>query len=340
MLKIGLIGLGFMGRTHLEIYERLQKEGLPIQLVAICDSNEESLNGISSGGNIEAGISEINLDRYHKYTSVEHMLAQENLDAVDITLPTFLHKDITVSCLNHGLHVLCEKPMALNEMECKEMISAAEAAQKQLMIGQCLRFWPAYVYLKEMVESKTYGEAISAYFFRGGGTPNWSAWLTQNEKSRGAMVDMHVHDTDMIHWLFGKPEQVSSQARHVIAGSGYDVVSTHYQYTDGKVINAQADWTLQGDYGFDMNYRVNFERGNIIFQNGIVKVNPNEEKGFVPELSEKIGYYFQLKYFVDALIDNKQIAQVTPESAMGSMQIIEAEIQSANQQGKWVEVKD
>lgn len=339
MLKIGLIGLGFMGRTHMENYLRLEKEGLRIQLAAVCDIDPEKLEGRASGGNIETTSEDaVDFGRFKKYASVEEMLEQEELDAVDIALPTYLHKEVTVRCLQAGLHVLCEKPMAMNAEECEEMIGAAEANSKQLLIGQCLRFWPAYVYLKELVEKKTYGEVTSASFFRGGGTPTWGPWLLEGKKSGGALLDMHVHDTDVINWLFGKPEAVSCQASNLIPGSGYDVVSTNFRYADGKVVNAQVDWTLQGDFGFEMTYRVNFEQGNVLFRGGDVKVNPNGGAGFAPELSPEQGYYLEIKYFVETLLANQPLAAATPRSTQETIRIIEAEIASAGLAGDWVAV--
>lgn len=339
MLRIGLIGLGFMGRTHLENYIRLESEGVPIQVVALCDVDVEKLEGNASGGNIDTGSSGIDYNRFNKYTTVAEMLEKEQLDCVDMTLPTFLHRDIAIQCLNHGIHVLCEKPMALNAQECQDMIEAAVQNGKQLMIGQCLRFWPAYEYLKELVVNETYGKAIAGYFYRGGGTPTWGPWLLQKAKSGGALLDMHVHDIDMINWLFGKPESVSSLARNVVPGSGYDIVSTNYLYEDGKVINAQADWTLQGDYGFDMQFRVNFEKGNIVFNSDGLKVNVNEGPGFKPDLSEEMGYYQELKYFVETLIAGQTVETAAPSSTMDSILIAEAEIESADNRGAWVRVK-
>jgi len=125
----------------------------------------------------------------------------------------------------------------------------------------------------------------------------------------------------------------------VVPGSGYDIVSTNYIYEDGKVINAQDDWTLNGDYGFKMLYRVNFEKGNLIFEDGVLKVNPNDGKSFIPELPKEMGYYRELKYFVQSLIDGTGIKTVPPESTMDTIKIAEAEIASANKKGEPVAVK-
>jgi predicted dehydrogenase len=339
MLNIGLIGLGFMGKTHLENYLRLEREGAPIRVVALCDVDEAKLNGGGGGGNIDTSSeNEIDYGRFSKYTSMQQMLDAEELDFVDITLPTFLHRDVTIQCLDSGVHVLCEKPMAMNAEECDAMIEAAARNGKQLMIGQCLRFWPAYVYLKELVESGKFGSVTSGYFYRGGGTPSWGPWVLQKEKGGGALLDMHVHDTDTINWLFGKPEAVSCSGRNVIPGSGYDIVNTTYRYDDNKVISAHVDWTLNGDFGFEMGFKVNFERGNIQFDASGVKVNPNDSAGFSPELSADQGYYYQLKYFVETLAGGLPIETATPDSTKGSIEIVTAELESADHRGAWVDV--
>jgi predicted dehydrogenase len=340
MLRIGLIGLGFMGNTHLENYLRLEQEGHEVQVIALCDMDPGKLQGQAKAGNIDTVSDVIDFDRFHKYTSVADMLKNERLDAVDITLPTFLHEQVTIECLNHGVHVLCEKPMSLSTAACDNMLQAAEKNRKQLMVGQCLRFWPAYVFLKKMIEDQTLGKVTSAYFFRGGSTPTWGAWLIQKDKSGGALMDMHVHDTDVINWLFGMPDAVSTLARNVVPGSGYDVVSTNYAYPDGKVVNAQADWTLEGDFGFDMQYRVNFDKGNVLFSQNKVKVNPNAGPGYEPELASDMGYYFQLQYFVQTLLNDQPIQRADGYSTRDSIRIVEAEIASADRRGAWISLAE
>jgi len=196
VLKVGLIGLGFMGSTHLENYLRLEAEGVPVKLVAICDIDEEKFKGKAVTGNIETGSSKVDFSRFELYTDIDEMLNKGGFDYIDIALPTYLHAEVTIKALNKGYHVLCEKPMAMNSEECAKMIEAAKKAGKTLMIAQCLRFWPEYEYLKECVDSGRYGKVISGYFFRGGTTPIWSHdnWLLQNEKSGGCLMDQHIHD--------------------------------------------------------------------------------------------------------------------------------------------------
>lgn len=336
MLKIGLIGFGFMGRMHFDNYVRLMKEGADIQLVAICDMRIEELKNGAAWGNIATEQSVYDLTPYALYDSIDAMLENEQLDIVDITLPTPLHADLTCSLLERGIHVLCEKPVARTSEEGWRMAEAAKRTGNTLMIGQCLRFWPAYEYLKACVEDGRYGAVTAGSFFRGGGLPQ--AWFLNGEQSGGCMLDMHIHDTDIINWLFGKPESVSSLARNVVPGSAYDVVSTNYVYPDGKVLNAQADWTLGGDFGFAMTFRVNFERGNLLFENNVLKVNPNDGEGFAADLSPDMGYYREIKYFVESVAKGEPVTICSPESAVQSLEIVEAEIRSADRKGAYVNV--
>jgi predicted dehydrogenase len=341
MLKVGLIGIGFMGRGHLDNYIRLESEGYPVKLTAICDIDEKKFKGEFIPGNIDVGAGKYDFSKYHLYTDMDEMLEKEELDYVDIALPTYLHAEATIKALNKGFHVLCEKPMALSSKECESMIQAAKANNRKLMVAQCLRFWPHYEYLKECVESGRYGKALGGYFFRGGGTPQWSYenWLQNKEKSGGCLLDQHIHDVDTINWLFGKPDYVSTLARNVIPGSGYDIVSTNYFYGDGKVINAQDDWTLQGDFGFEMLFRVNFEKANLVYQGGVLKVNPTDGEGFIPELPEDLGYYREMKYFAEAIMKDTPILTATPESTMDTIKIAEGEVRSADQNGKLIPIE-
>lgn len=340
MLKVGLVGIGFMGRGHLDNYIRLESEGFPVKLVAVCDIDPDKFENKFVPGNIDVGNAKYDFSKYNLYTSIDEMLEKEDLDYVDMPLPTYIHSESAVKALNKGVNVLCEKPMALTVEQCQAMIDAAEKNNKKLMIAQCLRFWPAYEYVKECIDTNKFGDVVGAYFFRGGATPRWSYqnWLLQKDKSGGALLDQHVHDVDTINWLFGTPKSVSTIGRNVIPGSGYDIVSTHYIYDDGKVVTAEDDWVLNGDYGFEMRFRVNFENGNVVYENGVLKVNPNDGKSFTPDLPADNGYYREIKYYVNALLNDQTIDIAAPHSTMETIRIARAEVESADNNGKVVEL--
>lgn len=337
MLKGALIGLGGMGQGHLQQFERLMAEGEDFTITALCDIDEEKLKGKATAINIDLGDSQNDRTAYRLYTDMDTLLETEkDLDFAAVVLPTYLHAEAAIKALNKGLHVLCEKPMALRSKDCDAMAAAANQNGKKLMIAQCLRFWPEYEILKEYVESEKLGKVLAGYFFRGGGTPRWSYqnWYLTKEKSGGALLDQHIHDVDMINWLFGKPESVSSSAIVGIKGSGYDIVSTNYHYPDGKVICAQDDWMLNGDFPFDMRYRVTFEKGNILFEKGSLQINPDGEKGFTPDYPKEMGYYREQQYFIRCLLEDLPVDICPPESTADTIRIAEAEMRSADAAGQ------
>lgn len=341
MLKIGLFGIGFMGRGHLDHYTRLANEGFPLQVAALCDIDEKKFKGEFVPGNLDMGQDRYDFSLYNLYTDIDEMLEKETFDYVDICLPTYLHPEVTVKALDRGLHVLCEKPMALNNADCIRMIEAAKRNDRKLMIGQCLRFWPHYVLLKDYIDSGRFGKLNSAYFFRGGHTPRWSYenWMVKKDKSGGCILDQHIHDVDLVNWLFGMPEAVSTLGRVVVPGSGYDVMSTNYIYPDGKVINAQGDWTLNGGNGFIMEYRVNFEQGNLMMIGGKVLVHPNGQPKFEAELDSGVGHFYEIKYFAECVLNDKPIEIATPESTMDTIRLAETEVASADRKGALVKVE-
>ncbi|MBP1043004.1 Gfo/Idh/MocA family oxidoreductase [Vagococcus sp. BWB3-3] len=340
MLKVGLVGLGFMGNSHLQNYLRLEEEGFPIKLVAICDVDEAKQGGALVEGNLPTGVSPVDFSQYTFYQDMAEMIEKEDLDYVDLCLPTYLHSPKAVEAMSLGMPVFCEKPMAISSEAAQEMIDASEKYGKQLMIGQTLRFFPSYLYVKETIDSGRYGKVVAGSFFRGGTTPIWSweNWLLKKDKSGGCLLDQHIHDVDTINWLFGPPESVSTSGKVINEGNGYDIVSSNYHYADGKVVNAEDDWTINNDdFGFEMRFRVNFERGTIILENGKLRDYPHGDKSFEPDISKESGYYLEIKHFAESILNNTQAdLRVPSASAKQTIYIAEKEQASADANGKRV----
>ena len=344
MLRVGLVGIGFMGRGHLDQYIRLMKEGAPVKLVAVCDIDGNKFNNVFIKGNMEnVGCGTYDFSPYHCYTDFDEMIANEELDYVDMPLPTYLHSYYAIKAMKAGLNVLCEKPMARTPEQCQMMIDTAKATGKTLMIAQCLRFWPAYETLKHYVDSSELGKPVFARFYRGGSTPAWSYqdWLKDEVRSGGCLLDQHVHDVDTIQWLFGVPEAVSTLGCEALPGAGFDAVSTNYRFPEGFVCTAQDDWSQNGDgLGFKMTFRVTFEKGSVIFDGKKCTVHPVGGQMF--EADDKggdDGYYREIVYFIDHLISGQPIETATPESTKKTICIATAERQSALNHGEWTSVE-
>lgn len=340
MLNAGLIGLGGMGRGHLENLVRLTKEGEYLTLKAVCDIDENKFQNLKTNFNIEGiGTSKVDFSSFKCYTKIDDMIANEKLDLVVIAIPTYLHCEAACKCLNAGINVMCEKPMSLTSEACLKMIDTAKANGKHLMIGQVLRFWGEYTALKDIVSKNTLGRPVCAYFWRGGDTPSgsWQNWYMDRTKSGGAIQDQHIHDVDMINYLFGIPQSVNARGKIRYEGSGYDAVSTTYNYDEDMVINAQDDWCLNGS-GFWMEFRISFENGVAIMDKSGFRVL-KDRVDVTPEYNKDNAYYNEVKYFAGTIVNGTPNTINPPEDSMNTIKIVEAELASCAGKGKTTEVK-
>jgi hypothetical protein len=193
MLKVGIVGMGTMGWFHASRILQLPNA----QLVAIADSMPERLEAKKAWQDrLAAGGRPYDLARMARYADASALIAQADVDVVDICLPTFLHARYAIEALQAGRHVLCEKPMALTVEQADQMIAAAQRVDRLLMVAQCIRFWPEYTFLRQQVCAETYGKLLSLNMYRMGGRPQWSweNWFLDVERSGGTILDLHIHD--------------------------------------------------------------------------------------------------------------------------------------------------
>jgi predicted dehydrogenase len=253
-MRIGIVGFGFMGRTHYRCWKELED----VEITAICDSNPNGVEDLKETiGNIAGTAETIDLSKIEIYRDFEKMLADEKLDALSLALPTYLHAEYSIKALDAGMHVLCEKPMALSAADCGRMIEAAARSGKVLQVGHCIRFWPEYAKAKEIVTSGEYGRIVTATFQRLGATPKWAwdNWIMDEQRSGGMVLDLHIHDTDFVHYLCGMPQAVRSFTAEDENGKIMHIV-THYLYDDGKAVTAEGSWAMTPGFGFEMSFNI------------------------------------------------------------------------------------
>jgi predicted dehydrogenase len=331
MIKVGIIGLGFMGKMHFRCY-KAQKN---VKIAAICDIDENKFADTSgSAGNISGADKPLDFTGISFYTDFDKMLKNEKLDAVSVTLPTYLHCKYSLKSLNAGVNTFCEKPMAMNINECEKMIAAAKANKKLLQIGHCIRFWPEYAKLKEIVDSGKYGKVLAATFQRLSLTPTWSwdNWLMDKNRSGGAALDLHVHDSDFVQYLFGMPKKIFSKG---VKGPSkdYDHIVTSYIYNDNKVVTAEGGWVMKPGFGFEMSFNVMLEKATISYnctQTPAFKIAPEKGKVIIPKVSKGDGYSCELVHFIKAV--NKQTVPkiITPQDSLNSVKILLTEKKSCS----------
>lgn len=335
MLRIGIVGWGFMGKMHFRCY----KSDTNVEVTAICDADAKQLQN-SSGvpGNISGAEDDLDLSNIALYSDLSKMLTEEKLDALSIASPTFLHASQTIEALNAGVHVFCEKPMALNSGDCREMAEVAKQSGKTLQIGHCIRFWPEYVQVKEIIDSQKYGKVSAATFQRLSLTPTWS-WdncFLDGKRSGGAMLDLHIHDTDYVQYVFGMPKEVFS--RGVIGPSGeFDHTVTQYLYGNDCVITAEGGWIMAPGFGFEMSFKIMLEKATLVYssaQEPTFRIFPIDGETIIPEIPTGDGYSFEIQHFVDTLSGKAVPSIITPEQSGDSVKIIEAEKESIRNNDK------
>jgi predicted dehydrogenase len=339
MLKVGIVGFGFMGRTHYQCWNKI--EGAKVE--AICDVNpnieEDTKKAV---GNIGDTSATVDFGSLNLYADLEEMLAKEKLDAVSITLPTVLHPDASIKALSAGVNVMCEKPMALNSKECARMIAEAKRSGKILQIGHCVRFWPEYARAKEIVDSGEYGKVIAGTFQRLGSAPTWSIdnWFLDEHRSGGVALDLHIHDTDYVQYLFGMPKAVCSVGAKGPAG-GLVHISTQYLYDNDTAITAEGGWGMMPAFGFEMSFNIVLEKATLVYdltRDPAFRVCPAEGEAFTPEVEKGDGWFLQIDHFARAVRGEKLKAITTLAESMNSVRIVEAEKESASK-GKKVVIK-
>lgn len=266
MVRIGLIGVGFMGMTHFEGAKALTGG----RIAAIATRSQKKLNGDWSDiqGNFgPRGSSEVDLSDVTKYADYRQLLADPNIDLVDICLPTDQHEAVTIEALQAGKHVLVEKPIATDPDAARRMVNAAHKAGRLLMVAQVLPFFPEFHYLREAIESGRYGKVRSAFFRRVITPPDWSSDMHDFRKLGGWGVDLHIHDNHYIGLVCGVPQAVFS--RGLLMDGLVNHVCTQYLYDDPeKTVSSISGGIAASGLKFGHSFEVFLERATLQFDAG------------------------------------------------------------------------
>lgn len=333
MVKIGLIGAGFMGSTHLACYEKLMNiKDFKVTAIADLDFDKASKYAEKFGA--------------VAYKTGEELIEKADVNTVDICLPTYLHAHHGILAMEKGYNVFIEKPVCLNEDEAQKLLEVQQRKGVKAMVGQCLRMWPEYMYLKNLVDSGEYGAVKSAVFKRLSPKPlwGWNNWLHDKEKSGGAVMDLHIHDVDFARYILGEPEEIKAS---ILYNSGNpEHVFSIYRYSNATAF-LEGGWDFPQNFTFEMEYRVTFENAVVVFNsthNPTVKIYPNsgdviipnintdfneENKESIGNISSLGGYYNELAYFIDCLLSEKPIEVSPLIEGIQSLRLLLREIETA-----------
>ncbi len=304
--------MGFMGATHLRAFQQI--EGADV--AAICSSNEQVLSGdlTGVGGNLGDVGAKYDFSAMRKWKRWQELVADPQLDAIDICLPTDLHENVANAAMAAGKHVYCEKPMALTTADCERMLEQARTSGRTLMIGQVLRFWPEYLELKRFVKEEPYGRVTSVRFVRSCGLPDWSKWLPDEKRSGGAVMDLLVHDIDQALLLFGRPGEVAAKSL-----DGGDNISATLTYGDGVHVQIEGGWFAPGT-PFAMSFQAKAERASLeLTAEGLFL---SEERGRRRiELPKSDAYHEEAAYFVKCAEQGRRPDLCLPEDSARAVEL-------------------
>ncbi|HZW11514.1 MAG TPA: Gfo/Idh/MocA family oxidoreductase [Phycisphaerales bacterium] len=327
-IPVGVIGLGFMGRTHVACYRDARAAGFPCRLAAVADPDPARRSGRGeAAGNIATGAQAdriFDAGEVRGYADWRELLADPGVALVSICTPTPTHVEVALGAIRAGKHVLIEKPLALSSADGRLVAEAARGADRIVMPGMCIRFWPAYAWLSAAIRSGEYGAVRSATFHRLGSPPRWADFYADPVRSGGALLDLHIHDADFIRACFGRPAEVVS------TGTTHHL-TTIYRYPGGpEMVVAEGGWGHDPGFGFRMRFVVCFERATAEFdlsREPPLTLSRAGAASAVP-LEPLTGYDVEIRHLVACVAEGRRAAGVSVAEAVEALELLEAERRS------------
>lgn len=262
MVRIGIVGIGFMGYTHFEAARKLK--GAKITAIATRDPKKLAGDWSSIQGNFGPRAGQYDLSKIKKYADYQSLVLDPDIDLVDICLPIEQHEAAVLAALAAGKHVLVEKAIALDVKSAERMVQAAKKANRLLMVAHVLPFFPEFKFAAECIQSGKYGKLRAAHFRRMISKPDWSADMADSNKTGGPGIDLHIHDTHFIGLVCGVPQAVHSRG---ILQNGYaQYLTTQYLYDDPEVaVSCVSGGIAAPGMAFGHGFEIYLEKATLLY---------------------------------------------------------------------------
>lgn len=355
MIRIGLLGVGFMGMTHFEASNRLELDPTTgrrkfvgskltsgaITALATRDAKKLSGDWTSIQGNFGPRGSLMDLSPVKTYSDHRQLLADPDIDLVDICLPTDQHEKVVLEALAAGKHVLVEKPIATELPAAERMVEAARQAGRMLLVGQVLPFFPEFAFAARTVREGKYGKLLAGHFRRVITPPNWSNDMSDFRKLGGWGVDLHIHDNHFIGLLCGVPRQVFS--RGLLQEGLVNHLHTNYLFDnpDLAVTSVSGGIAAKG-LAFGHGFELYLERATLLYDAGtyagqwvvnrpltLITDDGSAQQPELPGGTEWCSAFTsELQAAVNSLQTGKEAAELSGTLALNALRLCEAERQS------------
>lgn len=320
-MRVGIVGLGTMGTVHAASYHEIPG----CQLAAVADIQQDRREMLAQRYGVRA------------YPTLADMLAEEDLDVVDICLPTHLHREHVEMAAAAGKHVFCEKPLARSREDGLAMIEACRKAGVTFGVGHVVRFFPEFRRAWEIIQAGELGRVGTVYTFRGGGgfPTAWQDWYANYQWSGGLTLDLIIHDFDFLRWTLGDVERVYAKSTRGRDYNRLEHVLVSLRFKSGVIGNVEGSWLNLG--GFGTKFEFACERGLLThdskaasgFRSYLQKHSGIGAPGVaVPENPlDKNPYTLQLEHFLESLRQGKE-PMITGEEALAALEIALAALES------------
>jgi predicted dehydrogenase len=334
-MRIAVFGLGFMGSTHLKAWKNVKGA----TLFAVADEFEKRLTGDLSDiqGNIGGPGEKMDFSQVRKYRTTQEALADAEIEAVDICLPTDQHLSVAVAALKAGKHVLVEKPMALDAAGVDQVLAAAAGSGKVLMTGQVCRFNPAYHAAAQMLRSGKLGTLRAALLRRRCAAPAWSKWLHKPEISGGGVFDLLIHDVDACLYCFGVPQSVAATGYEDMP-HGIDFIEARLQYANGAIVVVTGGWHHPKAYPFSMEFTISADGGTLEYNSAgrpftLYRADGETE---TPSLPDPDIFQEEIEYFLECAQAGRKPERCPPEDSALAVKLMRLMLESRSRKGETI----
>ena len=335
MMNIAVVGLGFMGVTHLKAWRNVPAA----RLHAVVDADAKRLTGdlSSVNGNMGGGGEQFDFSDVRGYPNLAEALADPEIHAVDICLPTDQHAPAATAALRAGKHVLTEKPISLDVATAEALIREAKSAGRILMAAHVLRFFPAYEKLTELLQAD--GPVRSALFRRRCAAPKWSPWLTDPSRSGGGIMDLLIHDADFCISAWGMPESVRARGHRDLA-RGIDVIHADLHYPNSGPVIITGGWHHPDSYPFSMEFTITSDAATFDWSSTANDFRQYSEDGETQSLplEDKDAFTSELAYFTDCVTNGTQPDRCPPAQSALAVALIGKMVESRESNGALIRI--
>jgi predicted dehydrogenase len=331
MIRIGLVGIGFMGWIHYLAAQKVRGA----KVAAICTRDQKKLAGDWRGirGNFGPPGEQVDVSGLKRYEKFEDLLADPDIDLIDVCTPTHLHEPMALAALKAGKHVLVEKAIALDVASADRMIEAAGRARRLLMVAHVLPFIPEFAAAAQLIKSGAHGRLLGGHFRRIISRPDWSADIGDAAKTGGPAVDLHIHDTHFIRLIAGSPRQVFSSGLLQPDGS-VSYLTTNYLYgPGGPAISCSSGAVAMKSREFTHGFEIYLEKATMAYELGSLPLTllPAAGKPTAVELKatgELSAFSDEIQTAVDAAASGKEPELLSAALARDALSLCFKECQS------------